>query len=84
MFALRQRKTVLNKPGARLRIRWLMTGEHKKDKNEKQANRRPFWALDTPTLDSLCSLMFPMCTDGPIIRPKYFPCSDPGQKEGGK
>lgn len=42
MFALRQRKTVLNEPGARLLIRWLMTGERKKDKNEKQANRRPF------------------------------------------
>ena len=42
MFALRQRKTVLNKPGARLLIRWLMTGERKKDKNEKQANSGPF------------------------------------------
>lgn len=42
MFALRQRKTVLNKPGARLLIKWLMTGERKKDKNEKQAKRGPF------------------------------------------
>jgi len=83
-FVRRQRKTVLIQPGARLLKEWLMTGERrKKNKSKNQAKCRPFSAFHTPTLDSLCSLMFLMYAHSPVIRPKYFPYNDPGQKEGG-
>ena len=58
-----------------------MTGERKT--NKKQAHRRPFSAFHTPTLDYLCSQMFPMNAEGPVIRPKYFPYNEPGQEQGG-
>ena len=62
MFALHQRKTVLNQPGARLMKKWPTTGERrKKNKSKTQTNGRPFSAFHTPTLDSLCSLICFLC-----------------------
>ena len=74
-FVLPQRKTVFIQPGARLLKECLKTVERRKKKKQSknQANRRPFSAFHTPTLDSLCSLMFLMYAHSPVIRPKYFP-----------